>query len=127
MAFLPLTPGLLISMASSYDVGRFLVARGVFNDKPLKDRQIELLRKMKFTYDDLKAGKSMLANEIEVGTHAYSKMALEVEGKGFYRSDKEAVILSTVTLEAANEAKLLCQAITYGPQPMVTFDEEDTG
>jgi hypothetical protein len=94
---LPLTPGLLVSMAIRYDHS-FGILMGAFDSyTDLSEKQIMLLRAVMVYY---RCGQEL--SNYATGTHA--QLWEEMTGVGFYRPEKESAYQASAQPAALLEA-----------------------
>ena len=127
MGILPLTPGLLISMAIRYDhsFGFHTGSLMMFSDgETLIDKQIKLIREAATCYHRLKGlyeaewvSKSLAGTDLQLFE--------EMTGEGFYQPDREEGYCNAATIAALREAKQLAedQVSFDGPAPVLTVLE----
>lgn len=127
MGILPLTAGLLISMAIRHDHGFGLAPQffpGTVSKETLATKQIKLIRKMRLAYDQL----AEEVNDVD-DPPALADVQLweEVVGKGYYRAALDSQYLDYATPEGRREAiDLASQVVSFrGPLPIFDMEEGD--
>lgn len=122
MNILPLTAGLLISMAKRYDhsFGFNPASMVIFSSgETLIDKQIRLIRTAATYYKNLENSR-----EGEIYKDPFSNQLLEeMTGEGFYKPELEDDYKSKATRAALNEAEQIANAVVTfdGPQPTITM------
>jgi len=125
MKVLPLTPNVLVAMALRFDP-MFCIARGNFGDN-IAHKQIQVIRLMRFTYDDLASGReTIMHGKYEVGTALYTQLMDEATGNGINYHNAQN-FMPYITFEASAELNRLCEEkASYGPQPVVVMEHDET-